>query len=208
MLVSLTLLYDFGHSNYSSSVGAAPMKTMFKLVSIFAVFALLQTASLPAQEETAAKPAKTQDNSSKDPLENLKFRNLGPAVGGGRVAAVVGIPGKPNVYYAGAAGGGVWMTQDGGLSWKAVFEKESTASIGAIALAPSNPNLVWVGTGEKNIRNDVITGKGIFFSPDAGATWKHMGLRDAGQISNIAIDLRDPNTFFVCLLCHVLAPNC
>jgi photosystem II stability/assembly factor-like uncharacterized protein len=161
-------------------------------------------------DKDAAKsttPTKLEDNKSKDPLENVKFRNLGPAVGGGRVTSVVGIPGKPNVYYVGAAGGGVFMTQDGGLSWKAIFEKESTASIGAIALAPSNPNLIWVGTGEKNIRNDVITGKGVFFSPDAGATWKHMGLRDAGQISNIAIDPRDPNTVFVGVLGHAWGPN-
>src|SRR5215831_5464968 len=162
-----------------------------------------------AEGEKAAStaPTKLEDNKSKDPLENVKFRNLGPAVGGGRVTSVVGIPGKPNVYYIGAAGGGVFMTQDGGLSWKPIFEKESTASIGAIALAPSNPNLIWVGTGEKNIRNDVITGKGVFFSPDAGTTWKHMGLRDAGQISNIAIDPRDPNTVFVGVLGHAWGPN-
>ncbi|HEX3154889.1 MAG TPA: hypothetical protein VHV32_09705, partial [Candidatus Angelobacter sp.] len=122
------------------------------------------------KDAKSTTPTKLEDNKSKDPLENVKFRNLGPAVGGGRVTSVVGIPGKPNVYYVGAAGGGVFMTQDGGLSWKAIFEKEPTASIGAIAIAPSNPNLIWVGTGEKNIRNDVITGKGIFFSPDAGAT--------------------------------------
>jgi photosystem II stability/assembly factor-like uncharacterized protein len=162
-----------------------------------------------AEGEKAASttPTKLEDNKSKDPLENIKFRNLGPAVGGGRVTSVVGIPGKPNVYYVGAAGGGVFITQDGGLSWKAIFEKESTASIGAIAIAPSNPSLIWVGTGEKNIRNDVITGKGIFFSPDAGTTWKHMGLRDAGQISNIAIDPRDPNTVFVGVLGHAWGPN-
>jgi len=162
-----------------------------------------------AEGEKAASttPTKLEDTKSKDPLENIKFRNLGPAVGGGRITSVVGIPGQPNVYYVGAAGGGVFMTQDGGLSWKAIFEKESTASIGAIALAPSNPSLVWVGTGEKNIRNDVITGKGVFFSPDAGATWKHMGLRDAGQISNIAIDPRDPNTVFVGVLGHAWGPN-
>ena len=88
---------------------------------------------------TAAKP---EDNKSKDPLENMKFRNLGPAVGGGRVTSVVGIPGKPNVYYVGAGGGGVFMTQDGGLSWKAIFEKESTASIGDCAGAfQSQPDL-------------------------------------------------------------------
>jgi photosystem II stability/assembly factor-like uncharacterized protein len=162
-----------------------------------------------AEEKTATSttPTRTEDTTPKDPLENMKFRNLGPAVGGGRVTAVVGIPGKSNVYYAGAAGGGVFMTQDGGLSWKPIFEKESTASIGAIALAPSNPNLIWVGTGEKNIRNDVVTGKGVFFSSDAGATWRHMGLRDAGQISNIVIDPRDPNVVLVGVLGHAWGPN-
>src|ERR1041384_14213 len=161
-----------------------------------------------AEEKPASiTPTKTESGAPKDPLENMKFRNLGPTVGGGRVTAVVGVPGKPNIYYAGAAAGGVFMTQDGGLSWKPVFEKESTASIGAIALAPSNPNLIWVGTGEKNIRNDVITGRGVYFSSDAGATWKLMGLKDAGQISNIVIDPRDPNTVFVAVLGHVWGPN-
>ena len=161
-----------------------------------------------AEEKPASiTPTKTESGAPKDPLENMKFRNLGPTVGGGRITAVVGIPGKPNVYYAGAAAGGVFVTQDGGLSWKAIFEKESTASIGAIALAPSNPNLIWVGTGEKNIRNDVVTGKGVFFSPDAGATWKFMGLRDAGQISNIVIDPNDPNVVYVGVLGHAWGPN-
>ena len=155
-------------------------------------------------ETTSSKP---EDSKSKDPLENMRFRNLGPAVGGGRIAAVAGIPGRPNIYYVGAGGGGVFVTQDGGLSWKAIFEKESTASIGAIALAPSNPNLIWVGTGESNPRNDVITGHGVYFSPDAGATWKFMGLKDAGQISNIVIDPRDPNVVYVGVLGHVWGPN-
>jgi photosystem II stability/assembly factor-like uncharacterized protein len=178
------------------------MKTLLRLMSVLVVMAFMAICAL-------AQEPKTDDakSPSKDPLENMKFRNLGPAVGGGRITSVVGIPGKPGIYYAGAAGGGVFMTQDGGLSWKAIFEKESTASIGAIALAPSNPNLVWVGTGEKNIRNDVVTGKGVYFSPDAGTTWKFMGLRDAGQISNIVIDPHDPNTVFVAVQGHAWGPN-
>ncbi|MBZ5531933.1 MAG: hypothetical protein LAO20_10920 [Acidobacteriia bacterium] len=160
-----------------------------------------------AEGDAAKSDAAKADAKPKDPLENLRFRNLGPAVGGGRVTAVVGVPGKPNIYYAGAAGGGAWVTQDGGLSWKAIFEKEATASIGAIALAPSNPSLIWVGTGEKNIRNDVVTGKGVYFSPDAGATWKFMGLRDAGQIADIVIDPHDPNTVFVGVQGHAWGPN-
>ncbi|HJT52828.1 MAG TPA: hypothetical protein VJ848_03185, partial [Candidatus Angelobacter sp.] len=166
-----------------------------------------KNAQKPVEAAASTVKETTSDETNKDPLANIKFRNLGPAAGGGRVAAVVGVPGKPNIYYAGAAGGGVWATHDGGLTWKPIFEKESTASIGAIALAPSNPNLIWVGTGEKNIRNDVITGKGVFFSSDAGATWKFMGLRDAGQIANIVIDPRDPNIVLVGVLGHAWAPN-
>ena len=210
------------------------MKTSIRLIIVVCLSLSLQIAPVPAQAKTKrdsknaskSKPAakkpeaqkpvaedaqkaevKAEDNKPADPLANMTFRNLGPAVGGGRVTAVVGIPGKPNVYYVGAAGGGVFATQDGGLTWKPIFEKESTASIGAIALAPSNPNLIWVGTGEKNIRNDVVTGKGVFFSSDAGTTWKFMGLRDAGQISNIVIDPHDPNTVFVGVLGHAWGPN-
>ncbi len=142
-----------------------------------------------------------------DITSGLKFRNIGPAIGGGRVASVVGIPGKPNIYYIGAAGGGVFKTTDGGFSWKPIFEKEPVSSIGVIALAPSNPNMVWVGTGESNIRNDVLNGKGVYYSPDAGATWKFMGLKDAGQISQIVIDPTDPKIVFVAALGHPWAPN-
>ncbi|MGN6592535.1 MAG: WD40/YVTN/BNR-like repeat-containing protein, partial [Terriglobales bacterium] len=106
--------------------------------------------------------------------EPLQFRDIGPALAGGRVATVVGVPGNPNIYYMGAAGGGVWKSTDGGESWKAIFEHQATASIGDIALAPSNPNLVWVATGEPNIRNDVMVGHGLYFSPDAGATWQEI----------------------------------
>jgi len=155
-------------------------------------FALASSAQRRGGNRDAAP---TSDSGSKDPLENLKFRNLGPAAGGGRVAAVAGIPGQPNIFYIGAAGGGVFKTTDGGLSWKPIFEKEATASIGAIALAPSNPNLVWVGTGESNIRNDVATGKGVYLSTDAGNTWKLMGLKSAGQIANIIVDPNNPNMF-------------
>ncbi len=147
------------------------------------------------------------DTKPPDILENMKFRNLGPAAGGGRVAAVAGISGNANVYYVGAAAGGVWKTTDAGLTWKAIFEKQPTASIGAIALAPSNPNLVWVGTGESNPRNDVVTGKGVYFSPDAGASWKFMGLENAGQISQIVVHPTNPDIVYVGVLGHVWGPN-
>ena len=143
----------------------------------------------------------------KDPFANLKFRNLGPAVAGGRVSAVVGVPGQSNIYYVGAAAGGVFKTIDGGLTWKAIFEKQPVASIGAIAVAPSNPNLIWVGTGEAKPRNDIATGKGVFFSPDAGVSWKQMGLNDAGQISKVIINPTNPDIVYVAVLGHAWGPN-
>src|SRR5487761_861593 len=105
-----------------------------------------------AAMQVFAQEQKTSDEKAPDVFANLKFRDLGPAAAGGRVAAVAGVPGDPNVYYVGAAGGGVFKSIDGGLTWKAIFAHESTASIGAIAVAASNPNDVWVGTGEANIR--------------------------------------------------------
>ncbi len=155
----------------------------------------------------AVRGAEAAAEHSKGPFHNLKFRNLGPAVAGGRVTAVEGIPGQPNVYYVGAAAGGVFKSVDGGLSWKAIFKHESTASIGALALAPSNPSLVWVGTGEANIRNDIVDGAGVYFSSDAGQTWKFMGLKDAGQISSILVDPQNPQVVYVGVLGHAWAPN-
>ena len=172
---------------------------------------LLAVALVPAvtaQGRGRTKPApEAPATLGADSLNNLKFRNLGPSVGGGRVTAVVGIPGEPNIYYVGAAAGGVWKTTDGGDSWEAVFKDQPTASIGAIALAPSNPNLVWVGTGEANLRNDLVDGRGVFFSPDAGKTWKFMGLGDVGQISRVVVDPTDPDVVFVGAIGHAWAPN-
>jgi photosystem II stability/assembly factor-like uncharacterized protein len=171
------------------------------IVSAVLAFSLCTASRIQAQTDTDA------EQKAPDILANLKFRNLGPGSAGGRVTAVAGIPGNPSVYYVGSAGGGVFKTIDGGLTWKPIFEHESTASIGAIALAPSNPNFIWVGTGEANIRNDVIDGHGVYFSPDAGHSWKLMGLFQTQQISAIAIDPGDPNTVFVGALGHSWAPN-
>ena len=174
----------------------------FHLLSVFFFLLLFScTAITNAQSKSNTK------KENKDILKSLKFRNIGPAIAGGRVSSVAGIPGNPNIIYAGAAGGGVWKTTDGGNSWKAIFKKQPTSSIGAIALAPSNPNLVWVGTGEANIRNDIADGKGVYFSPDAGATWKFMGLKDAGQISKIIVDPENPDVVFVAAIGHAWAPN-
>ena len=138
---------------------------------------------------------------------NFKFRDIGPAVAGGRVPVVVGVPGDPNVIYVGAASGGVWKSTDGGDTWRAVFAHGDSASIGALALAPSNPNIVWVGTGEANVRNDTVTGAGVYYSPDAGKTWQFKGLKDAGQISAIVVDPQNPDIVLVAALGNPWGPN-
>ena len=182
------------------------------MTNLCRVFGLLLSGSLltgHAFSQTAANNQATNqaDQEESDILHNLHFRNLGPAIAGGRVTSVAGVPGDPNIYYVGSAAGGIYKTENGGITWKAVFEHEATGSIGSIAVAASNPNFVWAGTGEANIRNDVIDGAGVYFSSDAGASWKFMGLRDAGQISRVLVDPKNPEIVFVGVLGHAWGPN-
>lgn len=163
---------------------------------LIALFALLVSLPLMAAGSGAASP-----------FRHIKLRNLGPAASGGRVTSVVGIPGNPNVYYIGAAGGGVWKTTDGGDSWKEVLKHGDSSSIGAVAIAPSNPNDVWVGTGEANPRNDITTGHGIYFSPDAGKSWVFEGLKGAGQISRIVVNPTNPKIVYVAVLGNIWKPT-
>src|SRR6266480_1915713 len=179
-------------------------------LSVLLFFSFAFASPTAAQDRGRVKqkpPSAASAVAGADSLNNLTFRNLGPSVAGGRVAAVAGVPGDRNVYYVGAAAGGVWKTIDGGDSWEAVFKDQPTSSIGAVAVAPSNPNVVWVGTGEGNPRNDVVDGRGVFMSPDAGKTWQFMGLGDVGQVSQIVIDPANPDIVFVAALGHVWAPN-
>jgi len=172
-----------------------------------AAAALLSVSCIATAAYAATAAKKTVAEKPGDVFAQLKFRNLGPAVAGGRVTAVAGVPGNPQIYYAGAAAGGVFETTDGGLNWKPIFNHASTSSIGAVAVAPSNPNLVWVGTGEANIRNDVIPGAGVYLSTDGGATWRSMGLKTVGQIGRIVIDPHDPNHVVVAALGQEWAPS-
>jgi photosystem II stability/assembly factor-like uncharacterized protein len=126
------------------------------------------------------------------PYAHLKFRSVGPAVGGGRVAAVAGTPQNPNLYYIGSAGGGVWKTDNGGATWSPVFEKEPVAAIGAVTIDPTNEDTVWVGTGEANPRNDVTFGDGVYKSTDGGKTWTDVGLHGVWSISRILVDPKNP----------------
>ena len=120
----------------------------------------------------------------------LRFRYIGPV--GNRVASVAGIAGDPNVYYAGAASGGIWKTIDAGIHWSPIFDDQAVSSIGALAVAPSNPNIVWAGTGEPWIRSHISIGNGIYKSDDAGRTWTHMGLDSTSRTGRIVIDPTNP----------------
>jgi photosystem II stability/assembly factor-like uncharacterized protein len=135
----------------------------------------------------------------------LRFRHIGPE--GNRASAVAGVPGDPAVYYAGAASGGLWKTTDGGINWQPIFDSLPVQSIGAIAVAPSDPNVVWVGTGEPFIRSNISIGWGVYRSTDAGKTWTKMGLDATGRVGRIAIDPRDPNVVLVCALGHAYGPQ-
>ncbi len=127
----------------------------------------------------------------------LHFRQIGPALAGGRVSAVAGVPGNPDIYYVGGADGGIFRTEDGGITWKALFQHQAVASIGALAVDPRNPAVIWAGTGEANIRNDVSFGDGVYQSTDGGLHWKHMGLDGTSQISRVVIDPLHTGTVLV-----------
>ena len=136
----------------------------------------------------------------------MQWRNVGP-FRGGRTRAVSGVPSLPNVFYVGAVNGGVWKTNDFGRTWRPIFDQEPTGSIGAIEVAPSDPNVIYVGSGEGLHRPDLSVGDGIYKSTDGGATWTHLGLRDGQQISQMAVDPRDPNRLFVAVAGHPYGPN-
>src|SRR3982751_4743513 len=136
----------------------------------------------------------------------MRWRHIGP-FRGGRTKAASGVPGQPNVFYIAATNGGVWKTTDYGVTWKPIFDDQPTGSIGAIAVAPSNPDVIYVGSGEGLQRPDLSTGDGIYKSTDAGKTWTHLGLRDGQQIPQIIVDPSNPDRLFVAVLGHPYGPN-
>jgi photosystem II stability/assembly factor-like uncharacterized protein len=142
---------------------------------------------------------------AQDVLGALRFRHIGPV--GNRLTSVVGIPGQPNIYYVGAASGGIWKTVDGGVHWEPIFDAQPVSSIGALAIAPSNPNIVWAGTGEPWIRSHISVGQGIYKSTDAGKTWTLMGLEKTGRISRVVIDPKNPDVVLVGALGHAYGPQ-
>jgi photosystem II stability/assembly factor-like uncharacterized protein len=137
----------------------------------------------------------------------LAFRFLGPVVGN-RVASIAGVPGDPSIYYAGAASGGIWKTTDGGLHWAPVSDSLPVAAIGALAVAPSDPGVVWAGTGEAwAIRESDVIGDGIYKSVDAGRTWEHKGLDETGRIGRILVHPTNLDIAYVCAIGRITGPQ-
>jgi photosystem II stability/assembly factor-like uncharacterized protein len=136
----------------------------------------------------------------------LKWRMIGP-FRGGREIAVTGVPGNPSTFYFGSVDGGVWKTTDAGVVWKPIFDGQPVGSIGALVVAPSDPNVIYAGTGEADIRSDLASGNGVYKSSDAGKTWRNIGLQDSRQISRIVVDSKDTNLVYVGALGHAYGPN-
>lgn len=168
--------------------------TFSKNQLLFVLFILFASFSLQAQ---------SYDTSF---YNSMKWRSIGPYRGGRSVGAA-GVPQQPNIFYIGVNNGGVWKTTDYGRTWLPIFDDESTGSIGTIAVAPSNPDIIYVGSGEGLHRPDLSTGNGMYKSVDAGKSWIHLGLRDGQQIPKISIDPKNPDRLFVAVLGHPYGPN-
>jgi photosystem II stability/assembly factor-like uncharacterized protein len=169
-------------------------------MKVLSIVALVWLGLLPVAKITKAQqyPEST--------YQELRWRMIGPTRGG-RTRASAGVPGQPNVFYVGAVNGGVWKTDDSGRTWTPIFDDQPSQAVGAIAVAPSDPNIVYVSSGEGLARPDLAVGDGIYKSTDAGKTWTHLGLRNSQGIPALAVDPRDPNRVFAAALGHPYGPN-
>jgi photosystem II stability/assembly factor-like uncharacterized protein len=168
------------------------------VLSLLACCSFAPFASLAAQQPSSGVASAL--------APDLHWRMIGP-FRGGRTRAATGVPGQPNVFYVGQVDGGVWKSDDYGRTWNPIFDGQPTQSIGAIAVAPSDSNIVYVASGEGLHRPDLSTGDGIYRSTDAGKSWRHLGLHDGQQIPALAVDPKDPNRLFAAVLGHPYGPN-
>jgi photosystem II stability/assembly factor-like uncharacterized protein len=171
----------------------------------FGVMVILFGLSLFVGRNVTGSPDTPQTFDTKL-FRELRWRSIGP-FRGGRALAVTGVRGQADVFYFGAVGGGVWRSNDAGRTWKPIFDSIGIASVGAIAVAPSNPQIIYAGTGEADMRSDISYGNGMYRSTDGGKTWTHIGLVDSRQIARILVDPRDPEKLFVAALGHAYGPN-
>ncbi|MCI0606427.1 glycosyl hydrolase [bacterium] len=178
------------------------MRSRSATIFIFLCFLLSLATTNFAEEEKKINSTGLEDPSE---YKGLKYRSIGPAWGG-RVSRATGIAGDPNVYYFAGAASGVWKSIDGGFSWKPLFDDQPVSSMGSIAVAPSDPNVIYVGSGEANIRGNVAAGNGIYRSLDAGKTWSHVW-KEAGQIGTMVVHPRNSEIAFAAVLGHAFGPN-
>ena len=169
----------------------------------------------PAQAAQTSQPAAAGDADAAKPedakpeekaFKGMHYRMIGP-FRGGRSLTAAGIPGDPTTYYFGSTGGGVWKSTDGAMTWSSVFDKEGTSSIGSIAVANSNHNVIYVGTGEACIRGNISHGDGVYRSLDGGKTWKNTGLHDSRAIGKVIVNPTNPDIAFVAALGHPYGSN-
>jgi photosystem II stability/assembly factor-like uncharacterized protein len=172
---------------------------MAKRVSLVPVAAIVLI--LGASRSVAAQ----QNEVNPDVYSQLQFRYIGPV--GNRATAVASVPGNANIYYVGAASGGIFKSTDGGIHWDPIFDSQAVSSIGSLAVAASDPNIIWAGTGESFIRSHISIGNGIYKSVDAGKTWTLMGLDKTGRISNVLVDPRNPDIVLACAVGHAYGPQ-
>ncbi|MDP6929556.1 MAG: PDZ domain-containing protein, partial [Planctomycetota bacterium] len=176
---------------------------MQKILPLALLFCTLATAQDNARQEDGSATSSYQAHQ----VAGIPWRNIGPANMGGRITDIA-VPAKDiSTWYIATAGGGLWKTVNRGTTWTAQFQHQPTVSLGDVAVAPSNLDTVWVGTGEENARNSVSFGDGVYKSTDGGSTWKHMGLEKTFQIGHIAIHPKDENTVFVAALGRLWGPN-
>lgn len=191
--------------------------------AVFLVLCLFTGNTLAAQK--AGQPAKTRDKDKdksaasasapasaatpdyNDMLKALTFREIGPAAMGGRIDDFAVVENNPDIIYVGAATGGIFKTVNGGVTWESIFDNEATSSIGALAIAPSDPSIIWAGTGEANNRQSSSWGNGVYKSTDAGKTWQHVGLAETHHIGRIVVHPTDPNTAYVAAVGRLWGPS-
>jgi photosystem II stability/assembly factor-like uncharacterized protein len=183
------------------------LSTVLLSISVWSQTAPAKPAVSPSSKQPATQSQVSLFSTvSPSFLSSLHWRSIGP-YRGGRTRGVAGVPSQPNVFYIGVCNGGVWKTNDYGRTWQPIFDDQPTGSIGAIAVAASDPNVVYLGSGEGLHRPDLSVGDGIYKSTDAGKTWTHLGLRDGQQIPQLAVDPRDPNKVFAAVAGHPYGPN-
>ncbi|MCI0437472.1 MAG: hypothetical protein L0271_28140 [Gemmatimonadetes bacterium] len=172
----------------------------------FSPILLAASIAQPAAGQAAQRGAPTSASLEKA-VANLRWRAIGPVNMGGRVTAIAGVPGDPKTFWVGGADGGVWKTTNGGTTFEGQWQDAEAYSVGALAVAPSDANVVWLGSGEGDPRNSVSYGLGVWRSTDGGRTWAHLGLRATERIKRIVVDPRDPDTALVCALGREWGPN-